>query len=48
MITPPDQLAIAAEDEVEQASGAAVLFKYLFDPFKELSGEPRRLDNLYL
>ena len=41
-----DQLAIAAEDEVEQAGDAAVLFKYLLNPVKELSGEMRLL-NLY-
>ena len=31
-----------------QASGAAVLFKYLLYPVKELPGELRRLNNLYL
>ena len=47
MITPADQLAIAVEDEVEEAGGAAVLLKYLLNPVKELSGESRRLNNLY-
>ena len=42
-----DQLAIAVEDEVEQAGGAAVLLKYLFSPVKKLTGKLRRLNNLY-
>ena len=42
-----DQLAMAVEDEVEQASGAAVLLKYLLNPAKERSGELRCLNNLY-
>ena len=47
VITLVDQLVIAEEDEVEQAGGAAVLFKCLLNPVKELSGESRRLNNLY-
>ena len=47
MITPADQLAIAAKDEAEQAGGAALLLKYLLNSVKELSGELRRLNNLY-
>ena len=47
MITPMDQLAITVEDEAEQADGA-VLLKYLLSPVKELSGELRHLNNLYL
>ena len=47
MITLADQLVIAAEDEVGQAGGAAVLLKCLLYPLKELSGELRRLNNLY-
>ena len=47
MITLADQLAIAVEDEVGQAGGAAVLFKCLLYPVKKLSGEWRRLNNLY-
>ena len=43
MFTLADQLAIAAEDEVGQAGGAAVLFKCLLYPVKELSGDLRRL-----
>ena len=43
MITLVDQLAIAVEDEVGQAGGAAVLFKYLSYPVKELSGKLRHL-----
>ena len=35
------------EDEIEQAGGAAVLFKYIFNPVKELSGELRCLSNFY-
>ena len=46
VITLADQLAIAAEDEAGQAGGAAVLFKCLLYPVKELSGESRRLNNL--
>ena len=42
-----DQLAIAVEDEVGQAGGAAVLFKCLLNLVKELSGESRYLNNLY-
>ena len=38
-----DQLAVAVEDEAEQAGGAAVLFKYLLNPVKELSGEVKHL-----
>ena len=47
MITLADQLTIAAEGEIEQADGAAVLFKCLLNPVTELSGELRRLSNLY-
>ena len=47
VITLSDQLAIAAEDEVGQAGGAAVLFKCRLNPVKELSGELRCLNNLY-
>ena len=47
MIIPAEQLTIAVEGEVEQAGGAAVLMKYLLNPEKELSGELRRLNNLY-
>ena len=47
VITLADQLAIAVEDEVGQAGGAAVFFKCLLYPVKELSGESRRLNNLY-
>ena len=47
VITFVDQPAIAAEDEVGQAGGAAVLFKCLLYQVKELSGESRRLNNLY-
>ena len=47
MIILADQLAIAVEGEIEQADGAAVLFKYLLNPVKELSGELRRLNNLH-
>ena len=47
VITLADQPAIAVEDEVGQAGGAAVLFKCLLNPVKELSGELRRLNNLY-
>ena len=39
MITLADQPAIAVEDEVGQAGGAAVLFKCLLNTVKELSGE---------
>ena len=39
MIALADQLVIAAEDEVGQAGGAAVLFTCLINPMKELSGE---------
>ena len=46
MNTLADQLAIAVEDEVGQAGGAAVLFKYLLYPVKELSGELRCTNNL--
>ena len=46
-MTPADQLAIAAEDEVGQAGGGDVLFKYTLNPVKELSGESRHLNNLY-
>ena len=35
------------KDEAEQAGGAGVLLKYLLNPVKELSGELRRLNNLY-
>ena len=48
MITTTDQLAVAAEDEVEQADAIAVLFKYLLSSLKELLGELRRLNNLFL
>ena len=48
VITLVDQLTIAVEDEVGQAGSAAVLFKYLVNPVKELSGELRCLSNLYL
>ena len=41
-----DQLVIAVEDEVGQAGGAAVLFKCLLNPLKELSGNSRCLNNL--
>ena len=47
MITLAVQLAINVEDEVRQEGGAAVLFKYLLNPVKELSGELRCLNNLY-
>ena len=47
VITLVDQLVIAAEDEVGQAVGVAVLFKFLLYPVKELSGESRRLNNLH-
>ena len=47
VITLADQLVIAVEDEAGQAGGAAVLFKYLLYPVKELSGDLRRLNNLY-
>ena len=47
MITVAGPLAKAVEDEVEQAGGAAVLLKYLVNPVKELSGELRRVNNLY-
>ena len=47
MITLSDQAAIAAEDEVGQAGGAAVLFKYLLNPAKELPGELKGLNILY-
>ena len=47
VITLADQLAIAAGDEVGQACGAAVLFKCLLYPVKELSGESRRLNIPY-
>ena len=47
VITLADQVAIAVEDEVGQAGGAAVLFKCLLNPVKELTGETRRLNNLY-
>ena len=40
-------LAIAVKDEIEQAGGGAVLFEYLLNPAKELSGELRSLNNLY-
>ena len=42
VITLADQLAIAVEDEVEQAGGAAVLFKYLLNPLKEPDGREAR------
>ena len=45
-MTPADQLAIAVENEVEQAAGAVVLLKNLLNQVK-LSGELRRLTNLY-
>ena len=47
MVTLTDQLATAVEGEVGQARGAAVLFKCLLNPVKELSDESRRLNNLY-
>ena len=47
MIILADQLAIAVEDEVQQAGDAAVLLKCLLNPVKELSGELRHLNNLY-
>ena len=47
MITLADQLVIAVEVEFEQAGGASVLLKYLFNPVKELLGELRHLNNLY-
>ena len=47
MITSTNQLVIAVEDVVEQAGAAAVLLTYLLNPVKELSGEFRRLNNLY-
>ena len=47
MITLAHQQTIAVEDEVDQAGGAAVLFKYLLNLVKELSGEFRRLNDLY-
>ena len=47
MITLAEHLAIAVEDEVGQAGGAAVLFKYLLNPVKELSGELGHLNSLY-
>ena len=47
VVTLADQLAIAVGDEVGQAGGGAVLFECLLNPVKELSGELRRLDNLY-
>ena len=47
MITIMDQLVVAVEDEEEQAGSAAVLFKYLLNPGKELSGELMFLNNLY-
>ena len=39
VITPADQLAIAVEDETDQAGSAAVLMKYFLNPAKEQSGE---------
>ena len=39
VITLTDQLTTAVEDKVEQAGGAAVLFKHLLNPVKELSGK---------
>ena len=39
VITLAGQLVIAVEDEVGQAGGAAVLFKFLLNRVKELSGE---------
>ena len=45
MITPVHQMAIAVEDEVEEAGGAADLLKYLLNPVKKLSGELRCLDH---
>ena len=47
VITLTNQLATAVEDEIGQAGGAAVLFECLLNPVKELSGELRRLNNLY-
>ena len=46
MITLVYQLAIAVEDEVGQTGGAAVPFKCLVYPVKELSGESRGLNNI--
>ena len=47
MITLADQLTIAVEDEVEQADGAAVLFRYLYNPVRELSGKLKLCTSLY-
>ena len=47
MIILADQEAIDVEDEDEQAGGAAVLFKYLLNTVKALSGKLRYLNNLY-
>ena len=47
LATLADQLAIAVEDEAEQAGGAAVLLIYLLNPVKELSGKLRNLNNLH-
>ena len=47
VVTLADQLAIAVEEEVEQADGGSVLLKYLLNPVKELSSEMRCFNNLH-